>query len=836
MGLGKSTLVYVVVLASTLALVLSAFLAIGCGKRHGQVAQLSFSPPATEQPADNEEIGGVLPPVMALDGCIALLREVSEDDTITSPGWWAYANDDTGTNGTSGLNVEMDGTALTLRAYAPGEYAYAVYGQPIAETSKPLETQIKCLLGGGQDEDIPLYYVGLADYTLDTWRWFGPFDEEDVMVTVNSATLKRRFKSPDNNFYLCVLATVGSKATSALPKEGLVADFPIELHDRAVSAEDDEPDRVTIREICTWVRDNLYTEPAVLTGLRASASLQGVTLNWDKNPDPDVDIYQIFRTDPDTEEPLAHIASVFAPDTDFSDSVDDPQYPSFLWDVGVPGKEYKYSVRARNDAGYGGYYSPAVTAARGLVAPIVTASDGKYSDHVQVDWTTSVEGAVGVEGAISYSIQRSDTVDGARSDLAQVDAAMLSYDDNSVEFGTTYYYWVRAIGEDIEGPLGWPDAGYPGELGPGDVQATAGDYPDRVELVWGEVIEEPLPDEYNVYRDTDEEEADAELIAVVTAPEHAYTDTTVPWDEPRFYFVKPVVLGAEQPRGEGEWGHRGLRAPTDVTATQGTFAGKVVVSWSAVNHATRYRVYRSVTADDPDPEYLNEVVAPTTSYDNTTAGWSVTEGVHYFYFIAALHAGPDNEASSFDEPAEGWRGIGVPANVSVTDGTKTDSVNISWNAVSQATHYRVYRSTVEYDPAPALLGAVAAPSMGYTDSTAAHDILYWYSVSAVYSDDEGARSDVDSGYRGMKPPLNVLASNDLEDSIEITWDSVTGATGYAIYRAETETGTYTQVGTDDASPYTDGPFEPDTAYWYKLKATNSLATSAFSNADNGNTG
>jgi len=115
-------------------------------------------------------------------------------------------------------------------------------------------------------------------------------------------------------------------------------------------------------------------------------------------------------------------------------------------------------------------------------------------------------------------------------------------------------------------------------------------------------------------------------------------------------------------------------------------------------------------------------------------------------------------------------------------------------------------------------------------------MLYWYSVSALYNGDEGARSADDSGYRGLAPPLNVQASDDLSDSIEITWSSATGATGYAIHRSVTENGTYTQIGADDVSPYEDGPFAPPVIYWYKLKATNSFAESAFSNANQGRAG
>ncbi len=103
---------WAVITALTVILVL---ILAACGHRRGQVTQLSLTPLAQQEQDSSEqaggESGGVLPSVMALDGSIGVTRSVSEDETITSQGWEAYINEQTGTNGTSGLNVEMEGTA-----------------------------------------------------------------------------------------------------------------------------------------------------------------------------------------------------------------------------------------------------------------------------------------------------------------------------------------------------------------------------------------------------------------------------------------------------------------------------------------------------------------------------------------------------------------------------------------------------------------------------------------------------------------------------------------------------------------------------------------------------
>lgn len=466
-----------------------------CG--HGSTLPNRFAPelcsaPSEESPAQIPEVPthtGPLPSVYELDACVVVARDVSQDDTVTSPGIEASLHEQTGTNGDNPeLSVEEEGTALTLRAYAPGEYAYAYYGQAIGSAPKPLKTMIDsevCDYGGGRDDDIPLsYFLGVADYTVGCWRWFGPLGQ-DVEVTVNSEALKSRFKSPESNFYLCVLASNGSKAASALPADGLVADFPLDPSVRAGSQDEEDPGGLTIELVKTWIGEGLATAPAAVKNLEAQVSVDGVLITWEDNPDPDVNDYQIFRQrvadSPDDPQQYGreHIATVDAPDNNWVDSTADPTYVDFLWEVGTPGREYRYSVRAHKDGvGYGGLAD--VTAIRPLHPPVVTASDGTHTSCVHVAWTA-------VEGATGYVVFREDA-----GELSQVPAATLSYDDEDVELDTIYSYSVQATGEDADGPVSAPDAGSWANAQPtAQFNATPpeGDVPLTVDFDAGESVD-----------------------------------------------------------------------------------------------------------------------------------------------------------------------------------------------------------------------------------------------------------------------------------------------------------------------------------------------------------
>jgi hypothetical protein len=77
--------------------------------------------------------------------------------------------------------------------------------------------------------------------------------------------------------------------------------------------------------------------------------------------------------------------------------------------------------------------------------------------------------------------------------------------------------------------------------------------------------------------------------------------------------------------------------------------------------------------------------------------------------------------------------------------------------------------------------------------------------------------------------LAAVASDD-GTSIEVSWNAVTGATGYVLERAEgTPPGTFEQVGGDlTATTFTDTDVVPEASYGYRVAAVNDAGTGSFS--------
>ena len=182
--------------------------------------------------------------------------------------------------------------------------------------------------------------------------------------------------------------------------------------------------------------------------------------------------------------------------------------------------------------------------------------------------------------------------------------------------------------------------------------------------------------------------------------------------------------------------------PTSVFATDGAFSDHVQVSWTAVVDATYYEVY-SNTADDSSTATL--LGSPAASpFDDMTA----TPDTTYWYFVKACNVDGCSDFSASDSGFSATTVVipAVPADVSATDGTFADHVEVSWTAVTGAATYEVYRNTSSDSATATLLDSPMAPP--YEDMTAAPATLYWYFAKACNSAGCSDFSTPDTGYAG----------------------------------------------------------------------------------------
>ena len=159
---------------------------------------------------------------------------------------------------------------------------------------------------------------------------------------------------------------------------------------------------------------------------------------------------------------------------------------------------------------------------------------------------------------------------------------------------------------------------------------------------------------------------------------------------------------------------------------------------------------------------------------------------------------------------------------------------LTWNAVPGATSYKVYRATSK-SGTYSLLGTVTATS--YTNNGAKEGTTYYYKVKAANGAGESAYSNVVSGKVVVTPkpaaPVVKIGHSAASGKPQLTWNAVSGATSYKVYRATSQNGTYSLLGTVTATSYTNTGAKAGTTYYYKVKAVNSAGESAYSNVVSG---
>lgn len=170
----------------------------------------------------------------------------------------------------------------------------------------------------------------------------------------------------------------------------------------------------------------------------------------------------------------------------------------------------------------------------------------------------------------------------------------------------------------------------------------------------------------------------------------------------------------------------------------------------------------------------------------------------------------------------------VPTGLSATAGNT--QVTLTWNPTSGATSYNVFRST-----SPGAEGTVAYSSPAgnsYTDTGVTNGTTYYYKVSAANANGQSAQSSEVSAKPNIPPaaPSGLTAAAASGTVVNLAWtNNATGATGNEIWRS-TNNANFTKIVTTaaTATTYSDTTAVKSTTYYYKVDATNGVA-SPFSN-------
>ena len=213
-------------------------------------------------------------------------------------------------------------------------------------------------------------------------------------------------------------------------------------------------------------------------------------------------------------------------------------------------------------------------------------------------------------------------------------------------------------------------------------------------------------------------------------------------------------------------------APKNVTAVIPDDNFIVRLSWNDVKHAEGYIVYRN---DNPNSSFqkIAEGITSTTWVDP-----SPLSGYNYYRVYAYGHG----LTSAASNTVSINYALAAPKNVKALVKESDYTIDISWDAVTHAESYDVYRSSSSSSGFTKVASGITTTT--WNDATPLAGNNYY----RVYAVGHGLTSPASNTTTIVKyvldEPQNVTASIQEDDfTIVVSWDAVSHAEGYDVYRS-----------------------------------------------------
>ena len=198
-------------------------------------------------------------------------------------------------------------------------------------------------------------------------------------------------------------------------------------------------------------------------------------------------------------------------------------------------------------------------------------------------------------------------------------------------------------------------------------------------------------------------------------------------------------------------------APTGLNITSITNTS-FVLNWSPSTYATTYTVYVDGT------EYADSITGTSLSIG------SLDPATTYSLRVTATNS---SGVSPLSTALSGLTLCSAPTGLSAASITDT-TAQILWSASTGAATYNLYRN------GSLIQSGITGTS--YNASSLVAATTYLYRVSAVNPSGESTLAPQISVLTEPAAPANLLGTNITSSSVDLTWDAVTGASEYTVYR------------------------------------------------------
>ena len=324
---------------------------------------------------------------------------------------------------------------------------------------------------------------------------------------------------------------------------------------------------------------------------------------------------------------------------------------------------------------------------------------------------------------------------------------------------------------------------------------------------------------YEVYRSATGKANSFSIIRRTSAL--TYTDVNAAAGNTYYYVVRAMkgsgssaVYSKFSPAQSIQYAITSLNAPS-MTLTSAA-SGQPVISWTKVNGAAQYEVYRSATGKANSFSIIRRTSALTYTDVNAAAGNT------YYYVVRAINGSVKSAFCAAQSIQYAVVSLNAPT-MTLTSAASGQPV-VSWTKVNGAAQYEVYRSTNGKNFS--IVRRTAA--LTYTDVNAAVGNTYYYVVRAINGSVKSAfcaAQSIQYAVASLNAPTMTLTSAASGQPV-VSWTKVNGAAQYEVYRS-TNGKNFSIVRRTAALSYTDTSAAAGTTYYYQVRAINGSVKSAF---------
>ena len=482
------------------------------------------------------------------------------------------------------------------------------------------------------------------------------------------------------------------------------------------------------------------------------------------------------------------------------------------------GTQYFYRIRAVNVSAYSAY-TAIVNAVTSLATPTALTATAASPTTVNLTWVDNSTRETG------YSIERSSASTFTSPVVVATTAAnATTFTNTGLAEGTQYFYRIRATAASsnsaysatasISTPLPAPTA----------LTATAAS-PTTINLTW--VDNSTTETGFSIERSTNG--TSYAVIATATANATSYADQNLTEKTQYFYQIRSVkgTVNSTYTTAVNTTTQPALPiAPTSLVAAALSNASTQLTWVDNSTTETGFAIERSAASTFTSPVVVTTTAANATTFTNT----ALTEGTQYFYRIRAVNV---SVYSAYTAIVNAVTSLATPTALTATAGSST-TVQLSWSDIStKETGYSIERSTVSTFTSPVVAGTTAANVTTFTNAGLTEGAQYFYRVRALSGSMSSTYTATVNTFTLLATPTTLAAPTGTSSTVQLSWrDNSTKETGYSIERSVASTFTNpVVVATTLANvvTYTNTGLVDGTQYFYRVRATNGTAFSAYSN-------